>query len=63
MLLDPSMPFGSSADTALENLSLPINQSQRGNFQDTEERVPIKKGAQNQMPTIRKVIIDKVDFN
>lgn len=45
MLLDPSMPFGSSADTALENLSFPINQSRRGNFQDIGDRVLIKKSA------------------
>jgi len=30
---------------ALENLSLPINQSRRGNFQNTGERILIKKSA------------------
>lgn len=63
MLLDPSMPFGSSADTALENLSLPINQSRRGNFQDTGERVPIKKERKIECRQFEKSSSTKIDFN
>lgn len=64
MLLDPSIPVGRYADTALENLSLPINQPRRGTFRDggerAGERVPIKEGARNTASTIREAAADSV---